>query len=175
MPDKDYDAMLNSIQNLLQHSGDVPLEVEDEKLNNAIASQNRDQDVEYDKRNSLYTDLLQNYIQVYYKKEKAKSKYKALFFAATIILFCGIVITSLICIFMLSVEGNGSLANVGIAISNVAGIVGTLIILPKIIAEHLFPVDEESNMIGMVKNMQDNDAKIRDILFGEHDDPEQKN
>ena len=39
-----------------------------------------------------------------------------------------------------------------------------IIVLPKIIAEHLFPVDEEQNMLEMVKKMQENDANIRDVL-----------
>ena len=48
---------------------------------------------------------------------------------------------------------------------SVAGMVSSLIIIPKIIAEHLFPVDEESNMLDMVKSMQENDSRIRKILF----------
>ena len=170
MTEQKYKALLDDLQNFLQSANDIPIEVEDEKLNNAVASQRKDQDIEYDRRNKLYTNLLNNYIQVYRKKEESKAKYKAAFFVITMILFCCIVITCLIGMIILSICGDGNLANVGIAITNVAGIVSTLIVLPKIIAEHLFPVNEESNMIDMVKNMQDNDANIRDVLFGVQED-----
>lgn len=171
MTEQEYIALLDSLRDILQEGNSTsPIEIADENLNSAVASQSIDQDIEYDKRNNLYTDLLNNYIQVYRSKEKVKSIYKAIFFVVTMILFCGIVITCLISMIMLSIYGDGNLANVGIAISNVAGIVSTLIVLPKIIAEHLFPVNEESNMIGMVKNMQDNDANIRNVLFKMNED-----
>lgn len=48
---------------------------------------------------------------------------------------------------------------------NIGGIISALVILPKIIAQHLFPTDEERNMLKMVRNMQDNDSKIRNVLF----------
>ena len=86
------------------------------------------------------------------------------------LLFCGIVICSLISITVLSILGEGSWENVGIAIANIAGIISTLVVLPKIIAEHLFPANEESNMLEMVKNMQDNDSQIRNILFDESEE-----
>lgn len=38
------------------------------------------------------------------------------------------------------------------------------IVLPKIIAKHLFPTNEDEQMIELVKNMQVNDSNIRDAL-----------
>lgn len=169
-----YKALLGDLQSALQSDSKKPDEAEDKRLNNIVASRSRDQDVEYDRRNSLYSDLLSNYIQVYRKKEKAKSVYKGIFFSVTMLLFCCVVAICLYGMYTLSTQGGGNLANVGIAIANIAGIVSALIVLPKIIAEHLFPVNEESNMIDMVKNMQDNDANIRDVLFKEYSDEEER-
>ena len=62
-----------------------------------------------------------------------------------------------------------------------AGMLSSVIVLPKIIAEHLFPTNEDEHMIEMVKNMQMNDAKIRDAhgkqkeRFEDKDDTRQEN
>ena len=167
MTEPQYQAMLSNLRVTLQgkSGNDQPVKMDDTKLNMTVDTQNREQDEEYDKRNGLYTHLLEVYISNYRRKEKAKGIYKGIFFTVTIILFVGIVGIGLAGTFRLSVAGDGSLANVGIAITNIAGIVSTLVILPKIIAEHLFPADEESNMLEMVKGMQDNDSKIRNILY----------
>ncbi len=166
MPELQYQAILSSLRETLQENNRNPsIEMDDEKLNMAAGSQIREKDVEYDNRNKLYTHLLVMYIENYQKKEKSKGIYKGIFFAVTICLFVGIVGVGLAGTFRLSVAGDGSLANVGIAITNIAGIISTLAILPKIIAEHLFPADEERNMLDMVKNMQDNDSNIRNVLY----------
>lgn len=169
-----YKALLDDLQSILQSDNETPIEVEDKRLNNIVASQSRDQDVEYSRRNQLYTVLLDNYIDVYGKKEKAKAVYKVIFFTVIMLLFLFVVGICLYGMYTLSTQGDGNLANVGIAIANIAGIVSSLIVLPKIIAEHLFPVNEESNMIDMVKNMQDNDANIRDFLSKGHEDKEEQ-
>lgn len=165
MMDDQYRSLLESLHNTLQSNREKTIEVDDVKLNTAVASQAREQDEEYNNRNELYTQLLNTYIKNYIDKEKVKSTYKLIFFIVTIALFVGIIVCGLISIIAMSVCGDGSLANVGIAIANIAGIVSTLMVLPRIIAEHLFPANEESNMLEMVKNMQDNDANIRNTLY----------
>lgn len=172
MTDDQYRSLLLSLHDTLQGNDDKPIEAKDDKLNIAIESQSREQDEEYNNRNKLYTQLLGTYIENYKKKEHSKGIYKCIFFIITLLLFFGIIVCGLIGIVYLSVFGDGSLANVGIAIANIAGIVSSLIVLPKIIAEHLFPTNEESNMLEMVKNMQDNDANIRSILYEENKDEE---
>lgn len=161
--EQQHRALLLEIQNALQ--GNEAMETADEKLNITAGLQLGWQDEEYSNRNRLYTLLLETYIANYRRKEKIKGVYKCIFFIVTIILFIGIVVSGIIGIILLSMHGDGSLANVGIAIANIAGIISTLIVLPKIIAEHLFPTNEESNMLEMVKNMQNNDSEIRNVLF----------
>lgn len=163
MNEEQHKALLLEFQNTLQ--GNKAMEAVDDKLNITVDSQIRRQDVEYDSRNRLYTQLLETYIANYKQKEKTKGIYKCIFFIVTTLLFVGIVVCGIVGIVLLSVYGDGSLANVGIAIANIAGIISTLIVLPKIIAEHLFPTNEESNMLEMVRNMQDNDTNIRNMLY----------
>lgn len=85
-------------------------------------------------------------------------------------LFFGIVAGCTSSIILVSINGGGSLEDTGIAAVDAAGIISALVVLPKIIAEHLFPVDEESNMLKMVQSMQDNDASIRNVLYKLEDD-----
>lgn len=165
MTEERYKSLLLSLHDTLQGNDDKPIEAKDEKLNIAIESQARGQDEEYNNRNKLYTQLMAAYIENYKKKERTKGIYKCIFFVVTLLLFLAIIVCGLIGIVTLSIFGDGDLANVGIAIANIAGIISALIVLPRIIAEHLFPTNEESNMLEMVKNMQDNDSKIRNILY----------
>ena len=90
----------------------------------------------------------------------------------TVFLFIGIIVSGIAGIILLSIYGDGSLVNAGVAIANIAGIISTLFILPKIIAEHLFPTNEESNMLEMVKNMQNNDSEIRNVLYEDDEEKE---
>lgn len=157
-----YEELLSKIR---QSRQGIPLAVNDDNLNSIAAAQRKEQEEEYNKRNKLYTELLGNYILRYNKKESAKAIYKGIFFGVIMFMFVAIVICGSVGLLLLSMYGDGTMANVGIAIANIAGIISSLIILPKIIAEHLFPVNEESNMIGMVRNMQENDANIRNVIF----------
>lgn len=72
----------------------------------------------------------------------------------------------------MTIRGNISLGDVGVVISALAGMISAFIVIPKIIAEHLFPADEDANMIAMVKSMQENDAKIRTYLKRKEDNDE---
>lgn len=139
----------------------------DATFEHTINSRNREENEEYNKRNLLYSSLLEKYITIYEKKEKAKAWYKLFFFMITIILFIAIVGACLYSIIMMQTSTNSDITNIGVAITNIAGIISTIIILPRIIADHLFPTNEESNMLEMVKNMQSNDANIRDLLHKE--------
>lgn len=159
--DTDFQKLLDTITTDL--SGQK-VESDDKGFMDSIGEQNRQENIEYNNRNTLYTGLLEKYISVYEGKEKAKKWYKLIFFGLTMFLFLVIVVVCLKSMIILSTKGDGNLANVGIAITNIAGIVSTIIILPKTIADHLFPVDEEKNMIEMVKKMQENDTNIRDVL-----------
>ena len=172
MSDERYRALLETLHDTLQGNSEKTIEVSDERLNTTIVSQSKEQDKEYIHRNELYTQLLEMYIFNYNKKEKVKGIYKLIFFIVTIALFVGIVTCGLIGIVKLSIYSNNNLANVGIAIANIAGIISALMILPKIIEEHLFPTNEESNMLKMVRNMQDNDTNIRNTFYDGRNDNE---
>lgn len=135
----------------------------------------QEENLQYERRNKLYSGLLEKYIEIYAKKERMKMWYRGIFFGVTMVLFAAIIFGCLDCIKIMLKVGNSDVTNISAAVSSAAGIIATIIILPKIIAEHLFPTDEEEKMLEMVKNMQSNDANIRELINkDEYNSDEQK-
>lgn len=116
---------------------------------------------QYDARDELYTGLLRQYISVFNDKAEANAKYKAKFFYITMIAFCVLVGVPLIAILLTVIIGNSNVAVIVALSSGAISILSAIIVLPKIIAQHLFPTDEDKNMIDLVKSMQENDSGIR--------------
>lgn len=137
------------------------LPVNDSVLLKTVEKERRDQDPEYVRRNQLYSELLAQYIGEYHVKDTWKKWYRVIFFGVTMVSFIGIIVCSLIVLFLAARKAQPSAADLGAILGSVAGILSAILVLPKIIAEHLFPKDEDSNMISMVKNMQLNDSAIR--------------
>lgn len=170
MTGKSQEDLASLLRDSIQEDGDTrAIEAKDITLNIAVEQQQRERDKEYDERNVLYTELLRNYIASYEDKDNEKRRYKKVFFWVTIVILCLIVVACLVFIGIIIVVGKDNYTEIGAIIGSVIGIITALIAIPKIIAEHLFPVNEESNMIDMVKNMQDNDSNIRNVLYGNHD------
>ena len=67
-------------------------------------------------------------------------------------------------IVIVALKDTVALTDMGVIFGAVSGILSAIIVIPKIIAEHLFLKDEDGNMIDMVKNMQQNDTGIRNWL-----------
>lgn len=157
----DIDSML--LDSLPKENREQPLEAKDNTWITGAGQQEHDK--EYDERNILYTVLLKSYIASYEEKDKEKRKYKKVFFYVAIGILCLIIIACLLLIGMVIGKEKGNYADIGAVAGSVVGIITALIAIPKVIAEHLFPVNEESNMIDMVKNMQDNDSNIRNVIY----------
>ena len=159
---ENYREIIAQIQR--ESSNEPPLEATDE---NWVASiSNQSQDPEYDARNHAYTELLRSYIKDYVQKAKHKKIFKCIFFGIIMSVFAGISIIAIAGIFMVLKHGNVTLEEVGVVIGALASMISAFIIIPRIIAEHLFPANEDENMIEMVKSMQENDARIRVHLHG---------
>ena len=153
-----------------ESNNETPVRTSDEQLITAAISQ--ENDPEYDARNQAYTELLKVYIDDYVKKSKSKKNYKCWFFIVALSAFTLIALTAIVSIWIVTIRGNISLGDVGVVISALAGMISAFIVIPKIIAEHLFPADEDANMIAMIKSMQENDAKIRTYLKRKEDNDE---
>lgn len=165
MAENNEQDIFSFVSDSVRRDENSAIEANDNTLNNAVTQQIA-QDREYDERNTLYTILLRNYIYSYVEKDNEKKRYKKIFFYITILTMVAIVAISLIIMVYIAACGKGNLSDIGAIAGGIAGMITALIIIPRIIAEHLFPVNEDSNMIDMVKNMQDNDTNIRNVLYG---------
>jgi hypothetical protein len=161
-----FDAELREIVNTIMPenqdgSGGVVVVADDEtQTSSSVTAQDVPEDA---KRNALYTELLDRYIGDYAFKVVSKRRYKTVFFVATMVMFFMLVIAPIAAILVVALNGQGSISDVSVVIGSVAGIISAIIVLPKIIAEYLFPVDEETHLIEIVRTMQNIDLKIREI------------
>lgn len=148
----------------------TPTKVNDENLESTFINNIRT-DPGYAERNNMYSELLELYVHRYDKKEKTKGRYKCAFFVVIMVVFVAVImLCGFIIIYTVSRTEHITAADAGALIGSMAGIISTFIIIPKIIAEYLFPLNEESNMIDLVKSMQLNDANIMKILNNHEDD-----
>ncbi len=159
---EEYSKIIEQINR--ESSFSRPIEATDHIIYASIKSQNRDNDPEYDRRNRLYTVLLDHYIKSYQSNSRNKRRYKFFFFLIINALFALIIGGSVLGIVIVALKDTVALTDMGVIFGAVSGILSAIIVIPKIIAEHLFPKDEDGNMIDMVKNMQQNDTGIRNWL-----------
>lgn len=156
----EYKSVVDQIlADLSSSSGQIL--AQDTALLNASSKESGEYGLQYERRDGLYADLLEAYIDVYNSKAAWNKWFKLAFFAISLLIFGGIVVVSLIVLITIARKNTTSLSDVAVALSSMAGIISAIIILPKIIAEHLFPTNEDEHMIEMVKNMQVNDSRIR--------------
>lgn len=160
----DYQNILDAISGDLkseENAADNRTTAADSNMMQTVKAQSAD-DSEYKVRDTLYSELLKKYIQIYDKNNSQKRIYKIIFFIVVIIAFGAIITTSIVAMFMIMNMDKSTAQIVATAIASLGSMLSALIVLPKIIAEHLFPKDEETHILDMVKNMQMNDSNIRD-------------
>lgn len=121
-------------------------------------------EAEYSKRDKLYTVLLEKFFENYGKKSSHNKCYKLFFFITIMLTFVTIVGFSVYFMAMVALKETSTYSDIPTIIGAVSGIISAIIVLPKIIAEYLFPVNEDGNMLQLVKNMQINDSDIRKVV-----------
>ena len=164
--DKDTKGTLEQIRADIKHNNS-PNESLGSEDDNLIASANSENDdTEYKVRNVLYSNILYEFIEEHKSKSKSKRCYKFVFFVVTMVIFLALVAAPIIIMFIVVTkegEPNSDLiGGVASIIGSAIGIVTAVIVLPKIIAEHLFPTNEETYLIELIKNMQSNDLMNRE-------------
>lgn len=156
---KDYEDYIESLSNYISQFGQDEFDdVEDEELTERYASE---YGMQYDARDELYTKLLHHYIETSEQKTRRNRKYKLSFFIIVMTVFCVLILSPIFAMFVVIFKNTTNTVAIVSMASGAISIVSAIIVLPKIIAKHLFPADEDKNMIDLVKNMQDNDSGIR--------------
>ena len=133
----------------------------DQRLNEETKKETSQYGIQYDRRDESYTKLMKEYIDNYQRKAKANRIYKGIFFGVTVFAMISLIILPLIILAYMAFTHVFNFESIAVVLGSVASILTAVIILPKIIAEHLFPTNEDEHMIGMVKEMQKNDSLIR--------------
>ena len=116
---------------------------------------------QYDRRDRLYSDLLEQYIEISRSKARWNEIYKLFYFFIAMGAFLALTISPIIVFQNISQKECTSIADIATVIGSITGIISAIIVIPEIIAKHLFPTNEDEHMIEMVKNMQINDSRIR--------------
>lgn len=116
---------------------------------------------ECNERDASYTRLLKNYISDYINKSRDNRNYKKWFFRIIMVVFCAVIFGSIASMICISLKGEINLSSLGMIIASVASIISVVVVLPKVIAEHLFPKDAETHIINLVERMQEHDTQIR--------------
>lgn len=122
-------------------------------------NQEKDSYIRFDKE---FRKFLANFVKQQKKKEKQKSILKYWFFGIIMAGFFVLLITPLATIGMC--HGKPSATLVTSLITTLIELVSAIIVLPKIIADYLFNKEEDSNMMDIIKSMQDYNEKKHDYI-----------
>lgn len=117
----------------------------------------------YNKVDDKLIEFIGNFVTNQNQAAKQKKQLKNIFFWFTMVIFAVIVMTPIICLFvMLAIGANKYYMVLVSLISSVAEVLTTVIVLPKIVAEYLFNKEEETANIKIVELMQ----KYSDTIHG---------
>lgn len=115
-------------------------------------------------RNEKLTGLLEHYIKNYDEKTVENRRYKEMLFNT----FVGLFILLTFGIFVVFIRTDLNEVTVPLAVSLIsvgATYVGSIFVVYEIMFRYLFPVDEEKDMITMIKTVIDNDLKLEEFAL----------
>ena len=113
-------------------------------------------------RNLLLTNLLRNYIHQASEKNKENRIYKRVLFSFFIIIVMGL--TAAVVTVLVTVDFNDATVPLVVSLLSVgATYLGSLFTIYDIMFKYLFPIDEEKDMINMIKTVIENDAKVEEF------------
>lgn len=116
-------------------------------------------------RNKKYNKYIDNYSFVYAKKQKGQSKMKWIFFITVLALLVILVMGTIVSMVLISSKNDIDLYDISLIISAIAGVITSFIILPKVIAQNLFPSTDEDNSYNTFKSVIENDYRLREFYF----------
>lgn len=109
----------------------------------------------------IYTEYLETYVNDYKKKISAQITMKWIFFIIVLLLLTSMIIGSIIVICNISKKPLINPSDVATVITAIVGAVSAFLILPKVIAENLFPSKEEDKTAQIFEKMFEHDINLR--------------
>ena len=114
--------------------------------------------LESERRDIYYSALVKDIV----KNNRTSQKLKCCFFAIVCLVFAAICIIGMIIILNISHKDNILYSDIGIAVTGFGSVLSSIIVLPKIIAKHLFPENSEEVRFKFIKDNQEFDQPIFD-------------
>ena len=114
---------------------------------------NNDSFDEEDKRNGYYTQILKQFTENHKKTHCARIAFKWIFFCIVCLSFIAVVTAGVFAIITISKKDKIDSFDVGVAVTGLGSVLSAIIVLPKIIAKHLFPEDGDVKEFSFVKDM----------------------
>ena len=114
-------------------------------------------------RTKIYTDYLDIYVSEFKQKSLIQRIMKSAFFWTILSLLLIMVIVSALSLFFISKKDNITVSDVVIVVTSISGAISSFLILPKVIADNLFPSKEEDHTAEIFEKMFKNDMNIRNI------------
>lgn len=122
----------------------------DKTKNVIVKKEKTDQYLESQKRGPYYTELLQNIVE----NNNEMQRLKKTFFNAALGLLFTIALGVMTVLIVLARKDGTSINDIVIAASSFGSLLSAVIVIPKIMAKHIFPEDSEKERFKFVNDMR---------------------
>ena len=130
------------------------MQVKDESISKEIANEHND--------NDLHNEILRNVAESSIENHKQKRRLKTPFFLIVMIMYIIVIIGGIATTIIVPIFANEWYSIVPSVLASIASIITALIKIPKIIAEYLFPKEEDDLLVKLSNNVFKHDeAKQR--------------
>lgn len=115
------------------------------------------------KRDEIYTNLLKDFYSIYVDRQKEKEKYKWKFYKLTTkgMIFVAIMLNLFLIFLTLKVDVAHISDVVVPVVVAIISLISAFIAIPTIISKYLFNPQEDSQVIDMIKSIQEKDLENR--------------
>lgn len=127
------------------------------QLQNAISSpEEQETYLESERRDILYSTLVEDIVKI----NKQNQCFKTIFFWAILAVFGVLCVGGISVIYNISLKHDIDYTDLCVAIAGFGGVISAIIVLPKIIAKHLFPEDSERARFDFIRDNQNFDLRV---------------
>lgn len=123
-------------------------------------------DYESDRRDVYYSALVKDIV----KNNRTSQIFKWIFFVIVCLVFAFICVFGLFIIFNISIKDEVTYSDIGVAATGFGSVLSSIIVLPQIIAKHLFPENSEEVRFGFIKENQKLDQSYLEDDISEMDE-----
>ena len=114
-------------------------------------------------RGKLFTTFIENFVGESKKRATQQRIFRITFFCAVLLTFFALNVLSVLVILEVSRKTYMSYGDIAAVAAALGTVISTLIILPKIIAVHLFPSSEQDKSIELFTKVLEEDRKMREM------------